>query len=135
MKDCIFCKIASGEIASEKIWEDDEFFAILDINPYTRGHLLVIPKKHSQWIWDINKKEYSKYMDKVYFLANILRKAFDTKWVEEVIAGIGVEHSHVHLLPRQDDDGLPEVPIKPLEPKPSEKEMKEIAEKIKKSIQ
>ena len=64
-----------------------------------------------------------------------MRKAFDTKWVEEVIAGIGVEHSHVHLLPRQDDDGLPEVPIKPLEPKPSEKEMKEIAKKIKKSIQ
>jgi histidine triad (HIT) family protein len=132
--DCIFCKIARGEIPSMKIWEDEKHLAILDVNPYVKGHLLVIPKKHSEWIWDIDDKDYIEYMKIVKYLANVLRRAFNTEWVEEVVAGIGISHSHVHLLPRQRDDGLGEVPTKPLSSKPSEKEMREIAEKITKEI-
>lgn len=132
--DCIFCKIANGEIPSVKIWEDEEHLAILDINPYAKGHTLVIPKKHSEWVWDISDKDYIRYMKIVKYLANVLRKAFDTEWVEEVIAGVGVSHSHIHLLPRQKNDGLGEIPIKPISPKPSEREMKEIAEKIRGKI-
>jgi histidine triad (HIT) family protein len=134
MNDCIFCKIVKGEIPSIKVWEDKKHLAILDINPYVKGHLLVIPKKHSKWVWDINDRDYVKYTKKVKYLANILRKVFDTDWVEEMIAGIGVPHSHIHLLPRQRNDGLGEIPTKPLSPKPSEDEMKEIAEKIRREI-
>jgi|SRR3989344_8068768 len=133
-KDCIFCKIAKGEIPCDKIYEDKEVIAFLDINPYVRGHLLVVPKKHSRWIWDIGNNDYRKLADNVKYFANILRKAFDTDWVEEVIAGMGVEHTHVHLLPRRKNDGLGEIPICPLKDKPSEQEMKEIAEKIKKDL-
>ena len=66
----------------------------------------------------------------VKLIANKLKLAFNIEWVEEVVAGIGVEHAHVHLLPRRPDDGLPEVPSKPLEPKLSKEEMEELKEKI-----
>ena len=134
MKNCTFCKIVEGEIPSMKVWEDEKHLAILDINPYAKGHVLVVPKKHSEWVWDINDKDYLEYMKQVKYLANVLRKAFDTKWVEEIIAGVGISHSHVHLLPRKINDGLGEIPIHPLKEKPSEKEMKEIAEKIRNEI-
>ena len=134
VKDCIFCKIAKGEIPSYSVYDDNKIKAFLDINPYSKGHLLIIPKKHTKWIWDMDKKDYNYLMEKASFFANVLRKVFDTEWVEEVIAGIGVPHTHIHLLPRGYNDGLGEVPIKPLEPKPSEKEMKEIIERIKSFI-
>ena len=131
MNDCIFCKIIKGEISCEKIYEDKDTLAFLDIHPYSKGHILIIPKKHCDWIWDMKQKEYIKLNDKVYLLANILRKAFETDWVEEVIAGVGVQHAHIHLLPRKRDDGLGEIPIKPLDSKPSEVETKEFVKKIK----
>jgi len=108
--------------------------AFLDINPYALGHVLVFPKEHSRYVWDISVKEYNTLMERGHYLANVLRKAFDTDWVEEIIAGIGVEHSHVHLLPRKRDDGLGEVPIHPLQNKPSKEEMEKIAEKIRKAL-
>jgi histidine triad (HIT) family protein len=132
--DCVFCRIAKGEIPSMKIWENENFLAFLDIRPYAKGHLLVVPKSHSDWVWDMNDKEYIEFMKRVKYLANVLRKAFDTEWVEEIIAGVGISHSHIHLLPRKKNDGLGEVPTKPLTIKPSEREMEEIAEKIIKEI-
>jgi len=132
--NCVFCKIANGEIPSVKVWEDENFIAFLDVNPYAKGHLLVVPKHHSEWVWDIDDKNYLIYMKHIKYFANILRKAFDTDWVEEIIAGVGISHSHVHLLPRKINDGLGEIPIHPLKEKPSEKEMKEIAEKIRNEI-
>lgn len=131
MDECIFCKIAKGEIPADIIYEDKDFIAFLDINPYVKGHLLVIPKKHSDWLWDMNTREYKDLVEKTYYLANILRKAFNTDWIEEIVAGIGVQHTHIHLLPRQREDGLGEIPKTPLNPKPLESEMKEIASKIK----
>lgn len=134
MKECIFCKITRKEIKSEIVYEDKNVVAFMDINPYAKGHVLVVPKKHSRWIWDMNKNDYNILMEKVHYLANVLKKAFDTEWIEEVIAGIGVEHTHVHLLPRTRDDGLGEVPCHPLQTKPSDKEMKEITDKIKSAL-
>lgn len=130
-KDCVFCKIAKGEIPDYRIWENDNFFAMLDINPVVKGHTLIIPKKHSRWVWDMKEKDYEEYMQVVRKIAEVLKKTFNTKWIELIIAGMGVEHSHIHVLPRKFDDGIPEIPIKPLIPKPSEKEMKEITERIK----
>lgn len=130
-ENCVFCNIINGEIKSDKIYEDKETIVLLDINPYSKGHVLVVPKKHSRWVWDMGLKDYTVLKQKVFGIANVLRKAFNTDWVEEVIAGQGVNHTHIHLLPRKPDDGLGEIPIKPLEPKLSEKEMEEIAEKIK----
>jgi histidine triad (HIT) family protein len=133
-KECIFCKIIRGEIPCDRIYEDKDVLAFLDINPFVKGHLLVIPKKHSRWIWDIEDGDYRTLVEKTKYLANVLRKSFDTDWVEEVIAGIGVEHSQIHLLPRKRDDGLGEIPTRPLESKLSKEEIKEILESIKKNL-
>lgn len=134
MNDCIFCKIIRKEIPKDMIYEDKIVVSFLDINPFSKGHLLVIPKKHSRWIWDMPKNEYLHLKEKTYFIANKLRQVFETEWIEEVVAGVGVEHTHIHLLPRNKNDGLPELPIKPLNPKPTEEEMEETANKIKKLL-
>ena len=134
MKTCIFCKILKGEIPCYKVYEDHNCFAFLDINPFVKGHVLVIPKNHYKWLWDLPDEDYIPLMRNVKLIANKLKLAFNIDWVEEVVAGIGVDHAHVHLLPRRPDDGLPEVPSKPLEPKLSKEEMEEIKEKIKNSL-
>jgi histidine triad (HIT) family protein len=133
--DCVFCKIISGLSERDKIWEDDDFVAFLDINPCARGHLLVVPRKHSRWVWDMDGGEYLKYMGKVRYLAGVLRKAFDTDCVQGAIVGMDVSHSHVHLLPRVEGDGLGGLPTTPMEPKPSVEEIKEITGKIKGAIE
>ena len=131
MSDCIFCKIIRKEIPADVVYEDSNIISFLDINPYSNGHLLVIPKKHSDWLWDMQKEEYVNLMNKVYDISKVLRKSFDTDWIEEIVAGIGVQHTHIHLLPRKRDDGLGEIPTKPLNPKLSVKEMEDICNKIK----
>jgi|SRR3989339_638694 len=133
-KDCIFCKIVKGEIPCYKVYEDKNVISFLDINPYAPGHIMVVPKNHSRWLWDMSSEEYGVLTERVHYLANVLREAFETDWVEEVVAGIGVEHTHIHLMPRRRDDGLGEVPIHPLKNKLSKEEMEEIAGKIKKAV-
>jgi histidine triad (HIT) family protein len=133
-KECIFCRIIKGEIPCDKIYEDEDIISFLDINPYVKGHLLIIPKKHSRWIWDMEDEDYANLNRKTKFLANILRKTFSIEWVEEVIAGMGVLHTHIHLLPRFPNDELGEIPTKPLNPKLSKEEIKEIAKKIRNTI-
>lgn len=134
MSECIFCKIIQKEIPADIVYEDKDVMAFMDINPFSIGHLLIVPKKHSRWIWDMNIKEYNILNERVHHIANILRKAFDTEWIEQVIAGMSVPHTHVHLLPRLKNDGIAEVPCKPLSPKPSEKTITEWAEKIRKAL-
>lgn len=134
MENCIFCQIVAGKLPSYKVYEDKEFIAFLDINPYVLGHTLVVPKKHSRWVWDINLPEYKNLMERVYLIAKSLQKAFKTEWIEEVIAGIGSYHSHVHLMPRNLNDDFGEIPTKPLSNKPSKQEMEKIAEKIRKAL-
>ena len=58
MNDCVFCKIIKKEIPASVVYEDEKTLAFLDINPYAKGHLLVIPKKHSKWLWDMPENEY-----------------------------------------------------------------------------
>jgi histidine triad (HIT) family protein len=134
MEGCIFCKIVEGKIPCYKIFEDEKVLAFLDINPYVLGHVLVVPKKHYRWIWDMPLEEYNSFMSKVYKIVSVMKKVFGTDWVEEGVAGIDVEHAHLHLFPRQKDDGIGGFPSKPLDPKPSEEEMKIVLEKIKKSM-
>jgi histidine triad (HIT) family protein len=134
MEDCIFCKIAKGEIPAHKVYEDKDVIAFLDISPMVKGHTIVIPKNHSRWLWDIEAKEYQILTERTHYLANVLRKAFNTDWVEELVAGRGIPHTHIHLMPRTKEDGQPEVPTKPLNPLPSEEENKAFIEMIKKEL-
>lgn len=134
MKECIFCKIVKGEIPCHKIYEDKDVFVFLDKNQYVEGHVMIIPKKHSRWLWDMKKEDYLTLEAGAYKIANAIRKAFNTEWVEEVVAGMGVPHVHIHLLQRQDNDGIGEIPVKNMEPQPTEEERKEFVKKIQKFL-
>lgn len=130
--DCIFCKIAAGEIPSYKIYEDDNYFAFLDIRPLNPGHTLVIPKKHCRWVWDM--ENIGEYFEVVKKIANAIKKALNTDYVVSLIFGEEVPHAHVWLVPRFADDGhggaIDLNSIKNL----SEEEMKAAAEKIKTNL-
>jgi diadenosine tetraphosphate (Ap4A) HIT family hydrolase len=100
MDDCIFCKIIKGEFDSAKIWEDDEFSAILDIRPNTKGMTLVLPKKHfDSYLFEMPEDVYAKFMLASKKVANILEKALKVKRVAMVMEGMGVNHAHIKLYP------------------------------------
>lgn len=97
MDNCIFCKIAKGEIPCHKIYEDEEFLAFLDINPYVTGHTLLIPKKHYRWVWDL--ENYSKYMDLLKKIVKHYQEVTGKEMVYSTIFGEEVPHAHIHILP------------------------------------
>lgn len=132
MDDCIFCKIANGEISCHKVYEDQNYLAFLDINPLNPGHTLVIPKKHFRWVWDVNK--FGDYFEIVKKVVLGLEKAVDTDWVISVTVGVHISHAHVHLIPRHKGDGHGGFINTKMAKKIPEREMKKIAEQIRKSI-
>lgn len=98
-ENCIFCKIVKGEIPYYKIYEDKDFLAFLDINPWVEGHTLVIPKKHYQWVWDLSVNEVSAYFAVAAKVANHYRKILGIEFVMGWIYGYEIPHAHLHLMP------------------------------------
>ena len=95
--DCIFCKSVKGEIPAEKVYEDENFLAFLDIRPLSPGHTLVISKKHYRWVWDIpNAGAYFEIAKKI---ALAIKQSFDTEYVFLKIIGEEVPHAHIWLFP------------------------------------
>lgn len=95
----IFSRIVAGEIPSYKIAEDDEHFAFLDINPLTQGHTLVIPKRETDYIFDLSDKEYTSLQSFARRVALAIKKAVDCKRVGMAVLGMEVPHAHIHLVP------------------------------------
>jgi histidine triad (HIT) family protein len=96
-KDCIFCKIVKKEIPANIVHEDDQFLAFLDINPRAPGHVLVIPKQHYRFVWDVpNAGEYFEVAKKI---ALAQQKAFGTEAVWSRITGEEVAHAHIWVFP------------------------------------
>ena len=132
MNNCIFCKIVNREIPCDKVYEDKNFLAFLDIKPLNPGHILVIPKKHYRWIWDV--ENFGDYFESAKKVERGIEKALTPERVVIGVAGEEIQHAHVHLVPRFKDDGhggfvrpenFKEIP---------KEEMKKIAEKISKNI-
>ena len=110
-KDCIFCKIARKEIPSEFIYENDNFFAVLDIHPKTEGHTLIISKKHFINILDMPVSMGEELIDAIKNVAEIKLKSekasgFNIAQNNLSDAGQVVMHFHMHLLPRKKSDGF-----------------------------
>jgi histidine triad (HIT) family protein len=99
MTDCIFCKIVNGEIKSDKIYEDEKFLAFLDANPMHPAHTLLIPKKHTDYLFDLNDEEYVELMLKAKEIAKKLKLAMNTEKIGLVVEGFLVRHIHIHLIP------------------------------------
>lgn len=103
--NCIFCKIASGEIPSNTIYEDDEFRVILDLAPASKGHALILPKEHYADIYEIDAELAGRAMKLAKKLAmhmtNVLNcDGFNLLQNNHEVAGQTVFHFHMHLIPR-----------------------------------
>lgn len=95
--NCIFCKIIAKEIPAEIVYENENFVGIMDINPRSAGHVLVIPKNHYRWVWDVpNIGEYFEATRKIVLAQ---KKAMQTDIVYSNIHGIDVHHAHIWIYP------------------------------------
>lgn len=95
----IFSRIASGEIPSYKVAEDKDHFAFLDINPVHPGHVLVIPRREEDYIFDLSDEELASLMLFAKRVAKAIKKAIPCKKVGITVIGLDVNHTHVHLVP------------------------------------
>lgn len=96
---CLFCDIINNKIPSFKIWENDDFFVFLDIAPINPGHLLLVPKKHFEEVYDLPEYLYGNLFKTVRITAERLKEATKAKRIGVAIEGLGVSHTHVHLVP------------------------------------
>ncbi|MDR2036677.1 MAG: HIT family protein [Bacteroidales bacterium] len=97
----IFSKIIAGEIPSYKIAEDDKNFAFLDINPVAEGHVLVVPKEETDYIFDLSDDRLSSLMLFSRKVAKAIEKSVPCKRIGMAVVGLEVPHAHIHLIPIQ----------------------------------
>ncbi len=133
MDSCIFCKIIKGEIPSYKIYEDDDIFVMLDINPLSKGHTLVFPKQHFENIYDIPEELFAKIMLKSKRLAEKLKEKLNCEGIilqqnSGQKAGQSVFHLHVHLKPVFKDTEI--AYEKPLRKKLTETEFEDLQNQL-----
>ena len=108
--DCIFCKLANGEIASRSIYEDEDFRVILDAAPATRGHALILPKEHADNLYQLPEEMAGRAFMLAKKMAASMTESLGCQGFNIVqnngeVAGQTVFHFHIHLLPRYTDDG------------------------------
>jgi histidine triad (HIT) family protein len=99
MEESIFSKIVSGEIPSFKVAETIQYLAFLDVNPLTEGHVLVIPKKEVDYIFDMDSESYVGLMMFAQVVAIGLKKAIPCLRIGVSVIGLEVPHAHIHLIP------------------------------------
>jgi len=95
----IFTKIVKGEIPSWKVAEDENYYAFLDINPLAEGHTLVIPKKETDYIFDIEKEEYEGLWSFAKKVAAGIKEVVPCEKIGIAVIGLEVSHAHIHLVP------------------------------------
>ena len=108
--DCIFCRIANGEIPSKTLYEDSELRVILDLGPAAKGHALILPKEHAENLYDLPEGTAAAAMVLAQRMARIMQKKLQCDGLNLVqnngeAAGQTVHHFHLHLIPRYIDDG------------------------------
>jgi len=97
----IFSKIAQGEIPSYKVAESDKYYAFLDINPLVEGHVLVIPREETDYLFDLSNDELCGIMLFAKKVAKAIQKTVPCKRVGVAVIGFDVPHAHIHLIPLQ----------------------------------
>jgi len=127
VENCIFCKIAKNEAPAYKVYEDKKYLAFLDIFPRTRGHVMVIPKDHYRWVYDV--PNFGEYWEVVLKVTRAIQKILKPNFVNYITYGMDVPHAHIHILPQTGKAEIfPEIK------KISKKLLMEIAVKIKKGF-
>src|SRR3989338_5305815 len=109
--DCIFCQIVDNKLPSRKIYEDEDNIAILDINPASPGHALVVPRKHVENIFDVDSIDLRRTIEVVKLIAEKIKKELNTQNFNIIqnngrIAGQIVHHLHFHIVQRFENDRI-----------------------------
>ncbi|WP_017256845.1 HIT family protein [Pedobacter arcticus] len=123
----IFTKIVNGEIPAHKVAETEEYLAFLDISPLKMGHVLVIPKKEVDYIFDLDDETYTGLMIFAKVVATAIKKAIPCTRVGVAVVGLEVPHVHVHLIPI---DNITDMDFSNPKLKLSEKELSDVALRI-----
>ncbi|MEY3964948.1 MAG: hypothetical protein RL263_117 [Bacteroidota bacterium] len=127
----IFSKIVSGEIPCHKIYEDEHHLAFLDIMPLVMGHVLCIPKKEVDYIYDLSPSELSALWAFTQPVANAVKQAISCKRVGVAVIGLEVPHAHIHLVPLNE---VGDINFTRPKLKPTPEELSQIAEEIKRFL-
>lgn len=132
MDDCIFCKIANGQIPSKTLYEDEDFRVILDLEPAAGGHALILPKEHAANLYELPDDTAGKVMPLAKKMAHIMREKLLCDGLNLVqnngaVAGQTVEHFHLHIIPRYADDGQE---INWVKRKPTQEELEAVKRRI-----
>ena len=135
MENCLFCKIVAGEIPSHKLYENEKTMAFLDIHPVNPGHTLVIPKKHSHNILDIEPEDWVAVAETTRKISQVLHDGIPADGINLRMnnrehAGQDVDHPHVHIVPRYRGDGLKHWPGKSYKPGEAEALVKKICKAL-----
>lgn len=109
MEDCPFCKIIQGDLPTKKLYEDSDTLAFLDIKPATKGHALVIPKKHESEITDLDEKTASSLINSTIKVVKAIKESLKPAGINLIqsnkeAAGQVVPHVHIHIIPRYKGD-------------------------------
>ena len=128
----IFSKIISDEIPAYKILENENFSAFLDIFPLAKGHVLVILKKETDYLFDISSDEYGELWKFAQQVAKAMDKVIDCKRIGVAVIGLEVSHAHIHLVPL---NNVSDINFERPKLSFSEEEMNEVAQNIRKAIQ
>ena len=123
----IFTKIARGEIPSYQVAENDKYDAFLDINPLVKGHVLVIPKEETDYLFDLSDDDLSGIMAFAKKIAKAIKKTVPCKRVGVAVIGFDVPHAHIHLIPMQ---GMQDIDFSRPKLKLSQEEFQSIAVEI-----
>jgi histidine triad (HIT) family protein len=128
----IFTKIINGEIPSYKILEDEKHLAFLDVRPLKEGHVLCVPKKENDYIFDLTDSELSELMLFSKKVAVALKKSVSCNRIGVAVIGLEVPHTHVHLVPI---DKIADLNFEQKRPEFSQEEFQNIAEKIRQNFE
>jgi histidine triad (HIT) family protein len=127
----IFSKIVAGEIPAYKVAETVEFLAFLDINPLAEGHVLVIPKKEVDYLFDLDDETYAGLQIFAKIVATGLRKAIPCKRIGVAVIGLEVPHAHIHLIPM---NNVSDLNFERPKLNPTKEQLEATAEKIKEAL-
>ena len=131
MQPCIFCQIISKKIPAKIVYEDDNSIAFLDINPLKAGHTLVVPKKETDYIYDLDDVQLAGLFLFSKKVAAAIKSVIPCNRIGVAILGLEVPHAHVHLVPM---DTMEDVNFKNTKLKFSSEEFNEIATKISRKV-
>ncbi|MEA1925421.1 MAG: HIT domain-containing protein [Candidatus Altiarchaeota archaeon] len=98
-QECIFCRIVKGELPARRVYEDEDVIGLLDIQPFSRGHVLVIPKKHVVWFHEMSEELTCRVFKAAKRISEKMKKAYDVEYIDLFARGMRIPHVHIFLIP------------------------------------